>query len=124
MVMPTYITNIDKENPNARYMEGIGIFQQRLVELGIKYCAYAKFGTNGKNLIPLVSGKSGSLLVNDSGHDLSFSTEREDGPARCYIMDHNLKWYQKAIIVVPALDEQNALDIEENLHNFGFPFGS
>jgi hypothetical protein len=123
-VMPTYITNIDKGNPNARYMEGLGIFQHRLVELGIGYCAYAKFGTDGNNLIPLVSGKSGSLLVNNYGHDLSFSTERNDGPARCYIMDHNLKWYQKAIIVIPAKDERDALDIESDLHNFGFPFGS
>ena len=66
-------------------------FEQSLVDTNIHWFVYIKFYIDyrTKNIKPLVVGKSGSLLVNSSGSDLSFSTDINDGPARRFLAETN-----------------------------------
>jgi hypothetical protein len=119
--VPTFITCASKTDPDHRFMEGIGIFQHYLVERGIGWNIYVKFGIIDNILVPLVAGKSGTLLVN-SGHDLNFSLE-EQTPARKYLLNNKGEWYSKGIIIVPLDSEEDALNKEKELLKL-VPFGS
>ena len=54
-------------------------FEQNLVDLEVNWFVYIKFYIDSKGIIkPLVVGKSGSLLVNSNGSDVSFSENIKD----------------------------------------------
>lgn len=97
-----------------------GAFEQFLVDEGIGWFVYIKFYVSAeKRILPLVVGKSGSLLVNASGSDLSFSTDVEDGPARRFLAEESLEWCKTQIAILPCISEQNALNKEkENKEKF------
>lgn len=95
-------------------------FEQFLVDEGIGWFVYIKFYVSAeKRILPLVIGKSGSLLVNASGSDLSFSTDVKDGPARRFLLEEGLEWCKTQIAILPCISEQNALNKEkENKEKF------
>lgn len=98
-------------------------FEQSLVDVNISWFVYIKFYINyrTKNIKPLVVGKSGSLLVNSSGSDLSFSTDVNDGPARRFLAESNkidsLSWDKTKVAILPCKSEEKALEIENEIFN-------
>lgn len=93
-----------------------GAFEHHLVDLGIKWFVYIKFYIDSiGNIKPLVVGKSGSLSVNVSGSDLSFSTAVEDGPSRRFLHDCNLEWWKENIAIRNFDDECDALEYEQHI---------
>lgn len=93
-------------------------FEKSLVEKEIGWFAYIKFYIDsGGEIKPLVVGKSGSLLVNISGSDVSFSTDPNDGPARKFLKEENLEWCKTQILVIPFETEIEVLNIEKELKN-------
>lgn len=89
-----------------------GAFEQNLVENDVNWFVYIKFDENNK---PLVVGKSGSLLVNSNGSDLSFSMNANDGPARRYLIENNLDWNKTHIAIMNCDSEQEALKLEKEI---------
>lgn len=84
-------------------------FEQNLVDENIKWFVYIKFYINNSgNIKPLVVGKSGSKLVNNSGSDISFSTDVNDGPARRFLKDEDFNWYKTHIAILKCNSEQEA----------------
>ena len=96
-------------------------FEQSLIEAEIAWFTYIKFDINNK---PLVVGKSGSLLVNDSGSDVSFSTDINDGPARRFLKENNLDWCKTQIAICPCKTEQEAFSLESKIMKNYSLFGS
>ena len=96
-----------------------------LVEKGVGHFVYIKFYTdeNGK-IKPLVAGLTGSLLVNNSGTDVNFSVDPTHGPARRYLLEHNLKWFEKFIYVIPVFSREEAERIEKEVIKEYKLFGS
>ena len=89
-------------------------FEQSLLDLNVEWFVYIKFYINENNQsIPLVCGKSGSLLVNDSGSDLSFSTYINDGPARRFLAENNCQWDKTRIAILKCDSEKEAYLIEQ-----------
>ena len=62
---------------------------------------------------PLVIGKSGSLLVNQSGSDFSLSLNMDDGPARRFLHTTGFQWCKTHIALPKTNDEENALQLEQ-----------
>lgn len=96
-------------------------FEKSLVEQNISWFVYIKFDENNN---PLVVGKSGSLLVNFKGSDISFSTDIGDGPARRYLNEENLNWNKTQILVIPCNSEKEAFKIEKEIQKNYNLFGS
>ena len=89
-------------------------FEQSLIDLNIGWFVYIKFYINKDNKsIPLVCGKSGSLLVNNSGSDLSFSTDINDGPARRFLLENNHQWDKTRIAILKCDSEKEAYLAEQ-----------
>lgn len=94
------------------------VFEQNLVDLEIGWFVYIKFYIDSEdNVKPLVIGKSGSLLVNSSGSDVSFSTNINDGPARRFLYESNLEWCKTQIAILKCSSEQEALEKENFYQN-------
>ena len=99
-------------------------FEQSLVDEKIGWFIYIKFyiSNNGVS-IPLVCGKSGSLLVNSRGSDVSFSTNIDDGPARRFLVEENLQWDKTKVAILKCESENEAYKQEkyylEKLNLFG-----
>ena len=97
-------------------------FEQSLVDDNIMWFTYIKFYISHNNskieeiasIRPLVVGKSGSLLVNNSGSDLSFSTDINDGPARRFLAEsnNNSSWDKTKIAILPCENESEAFEKE------------
>ena len=97
-------------------------FEQSLVDDNIMWFTYIKFYISHNNskieeiasIRPLVVGKSGSLLVNSSGSDLSFSTDINDGPARRFLAEsnNNSSWDKTKIAILPCKNELEAFEKE------------
>lgn len=115
--------------PTFRVKEGSSIGQNgmelELVEKGVGNFVYIKFynDENGK-IKPLVAGLSGSLLVNKNGTDVSFSTNPTHGPARRYLLEHNLKWFEKFIYVIPVSSREESEKLEKQIIKEYKLFGS
>ena len=95
-------------------------FEQSLVDADIHWFTYIKFYIDyrTKNIKPLVVGKSGSLLVNGSGSDLSFSTDINDGPARRFLAEtNNSSWDKTQVAILPCENEEKALEKENEIFN-------
>lgn len=91
-----------------------GAFEHHLMELNIEWFIYIKFyvGNDGE-IKPLVVGKSGSILVNSSGSDVSFSVEVENGPARRFLHENGLQWCKTRIAIMKCKDEIDAYSKEK-----------
>lgn len=98
-------------------------FEQSLVGDNIMWFTYIKFyidrndvKNEAKDIIIklLVVGKSGSLLVNNSGSDLFFSTDVNDGPARRFLAESNNKssWDKTRVAILPCENESEAFEKE------------
>lgn len=99
-------------------------FEHHLVELEIGWFAYIKFYISHVGEIkPLVVGKSGSMLVNNNGSDLSFSENVDDGPARKFLYESGFQWCKTQIAVMKCENELEAYTAErktmKELHVFG-----
>lgn len=96
------------------------LFKQRLIDRNIGWFAYVKFYLDKiiDESKPLVVGKTGSMLKNINGTDVSFSTEINDGPARKFLEETNQQWDKTQILVIPydSGDEED-LKIEKSLQN-------
>ena len=90
------------------------VFEQTLLDLNVGWFIYVKFYINKENKsIPLVCGKSGSLLVNNRGSDVSFSIDINDGPARRFLAENNFKWDKTRIAILKCNSENEAYKKEE-----------
>ena len=101
-------------------------FEQSLIDDGISWFVYIKFYLDKQgNSKPLVCGKSGSLLVNSNGSDLSFSTDINDGPARRFLAENSGKylWDKTKVAILACSSEKEAYELErkylEELNIFG-----
>ena len=100
-------------------------FEQNLVDNKIEWFVYIKFYIDlNEEIKPLVIGKSGSLLVNSSGSDLSFSINIEDGPARRFLNENNFEWCKTQIAIYKCDSEREALDLEKEMQLKYNLFGS
>ena len=118
-------------------------FEFNLKEKNIKYFVYIKFyikkkennksicndncDENGTYIMPLVCGKSGSLLVNESGSDVNFSENVEDGPSRVFLYESNGKysWYKEKVLIINCGgSKSNALRIKNEIQKKYNLFGS
>lgn len=108
-IIPTFRTQDSEDWSNSKTA-----FEQLLLDLGIDWFVYIKFYINKNNKsIPLVCGKSGSLNVNCSGSDLSFSTDINDGPARRFLVENNLNWDKTKIAILKSGSEKDAYLAEQ-----------
>lgn len=118
-LIPTFRSSKDSWNGDLQ------AFQQYLVDSNIGWNVYIKFYINNKNeTLPLVCGKSGSFLVNSSGHDLSFSTDVSHGPARKFLYENNFQWNYNIIAILSVDSELEALKIENEIIEKYKLFGS
>lgn len=91
----------------------------------VRWFVYVKFYVDKRGkIIPLVVGKSGSTLVNASGCDVNFSTSVEDGPARRFLAENNLKWHLNWILVRSFRSERKAYAVESYLQRKYNLYGS
>ena len=118
-LIPTY----RKQNDVNAWENGSKqIFEQSLTDESIKWFVYIKLIiTQDEQIIPIVVGKSGSLLVNNNGSDLNFSLREKDGPSRKLIKESNgyLDWYREEILILSLSNEKEAYKIEKYLHSYG-----
>ena len=88
-------------------------FEQSLVDDNVNWFVYIKFYIDKENKIkPLVCGKSGSLLVNSSGSDISFDYNPNGGPARQFLIEENLEWDKTRIAILKCNSEKEAYEKE------------
>ena len=119
-IYPTFRTQDSDDWSNAR-----NAFEQSLVDSGIGWFCYVKFFIDQLGCIkPLVVGKSGSLNVNATGSDVSFSEDPNDGPARRFLTESNLVWDKTKILIIKAESEQQALFYEWKISYVYGLFGS
>lgn len=117
---PTFRTQESTDWSNAR-----SAFEQSLVDEGIEWFIYIKFYTNkDSQILPLVVGKSGSLLVNNNGSDISFSMDINDGPARRFLNEEDLQWNKTQIAICKCESEEKAFELESKLKKKLDIFGS
>ena len=118
--LPTFITKDSPENC------GHAAFDQLLKEKNIGWFVYIKLfrRTDISEIHPLVVGKSGSLLVNASGCDLSFSKDIEHGPSRLFLFENNYDYFYDKVWVIPVNSEAEAYNLEEKIQIEFDLFGS
>lgn len=100
-VIPTFRTS--KETWNGDKIA----FEQFLKDRGIKWFVYIKFyeiKTLGK-IKPIVAGKSGSIKVNSSGSDLSFSTDVKHGISKQFLSYNKFDWHYEHIMIRKCKNE-------------------
>ena len=84
--------------------------------MNVGWFVYVKFYVKKDGGIKqLVIGKSGSLLVNMYGSDLSFSIDVNDGPARCFLAEGGFQWCKTQIAILPVESEVEAYEKEKKL---------
>lgn len=113
-IYPTFRTQESNTWEGSR-----GAFEQYLIDNKVNWFTYIKFYIDPKtnNIRPLVVGKSGSLNVNNSGSDISFSTDINDGPSRKFLYDINSSWDKTRILIIKAKSERQALYYEYKISN-------
>ena len=100
-------------------------FERSLIENSVNWFCYIKFYIDRNSKIrPLVVGKSGSLNVNSSGSDISFSTNINDGPARRFLIEEGVVWDKTQILIIKSKSEQQALFYEQKISDIYGLFGS
>lgn len=111
-IYPTFRTQESDTWEGAR-----GAFEQYLIDNKVDWFTYIKLYIKNNNIRPLVVGKSGSLNVNNSGSDISFSTDINDGPSRKFLYDINASWDKTRILIIKAKSERQALYYEYKISN-------
>lgn len=112
-IFPTFRTQDSQDWSGSRCA-----FEKYLVEQNIKWFTYIKFYIDKNQCIrPLVVGKTGTLLVNRSGTDISFSEDINDGPARQFLAEECLSWDKTQILIIKAKSEKQALFFENRIAN-------
>lgn len=107
-VIPTFRT---KESEN--WTGSKNAFEQSLADMNINWFTYVKFYIDKNQVVrPFVVGKTGSLLVNSSGSDVSFSTDINDVPARRFLNEINRNWDKTQILIIPAKSEKQSYFFE------------
>lgn len=96
-------------------------FEHNLVKNEVGWFVYIKFDELNK---PLVVGKSGSLIVNTKGSDVSFDLNPENGPARRFLIEEGLDWCKTQIAVLKCNSEKEAYRIEKEIQEKYKLFGS
>lgn len=91
-------------------------FEQNLANLDVKWFCYIKFAIINRESVPYSVCKSGSIIVNKRGSDVSFST-REDSASRKYLKENNLLWDKTRIFIIPCKSEKEALRVEKEIQN-------
>jgi hypothetical protein len=120
MMIPTF-----RQQNSIDWSKANVAFEQSLIEAGIGWFAYVKFYIDPKKRsLPLVVGKSGSKAVNNSGSDLSFSTDPDDGPGRKFLSESNLEWNKTQVLIIPCDTERQAYDVEQKIQISYNLFGS
>lgn len=100
-------------------------FETYLKERHVQWFVYVKFYVNKRGTIkPLVVGKSGSIRVNDSGSDLNFSTDINDGPARQFLQLNHFHWYYDHIAIRKCKNSLDAFEYERKIRDLLDLFGS
>ena len=123
-VIPTFRTS--KETWNGDKIA----FEQFLNDNGVKWFVYIKFyeeklGRNSKQRIkPIVAGKSGSMKVNYSGSDLSFSTDVRYGISKQFLHYNKVNWHYDHIMIKKCRSESQAYQIESKIINKFDLYGS
>lgn len=111
-IFHTFITK------DSQYNCGHAAFDKLLIENNINYFVYIKFYKNkNSKILPLVVGESGSLNVNKTGCDLSFSKNPNHGPSRRFLIEENLDYYYEKILVIPTTSKEESLIIENEISN-------
>lgn len=111
--IPTYRTQESQDWTGAKTA-----FEQSLIDLNINWFVYIKYYINNENqILPLVVGKSGSLNVNKNGSDVNFSENVNDGPARRFLNENRYSWCKTQISILKCISEQEALNIEKEIHD-------
>lgn len=101
------------------------VFNSLLQEYGYRWIVYVKMYCPEKGIAkPIVVGKSGSLSVNASGCDLSFSTDTSHGPARKKLARERKTWYYDYIWVKGTISERKAYHLESKIMRKMNLFGS
>lgn len=109
ILVPTFRTSKDS-------WSGKIAFENYLVMRNIKWFVYIKYYTDKYGrVIPIVVGKSGSILVNDSGSDVNFSTDIRDGKTRVFLKENGLDWYYDHISIRKCRSQWHALKIEDKI---------
>lgn len=105
---------------------GRSLFEQYLVDLNVGWFVYVKLFVpkNGGESLPLVIGKTGSLLVNAGGTDVNFSTDPGDGPARLFLYEGGQMWDRTKILLLRGGSELEALEMENEITKRYGLFGS
>lgn len=102
-------------------------FEQLLTDKRKRWIVYVKFYRKKSNKkfysYPLVVGKSGTGLV-QTGTDLSFSMNPEDGPARRFLLENNLSWNHDWIMVKSFRSEKSAYAFESKIQKIFGLYGS
>lgn len=80
-------------------------------------CLHQVLSEQKQTVSTLVVGKTGSLVVNSSGTDVSFSMDISHGPARRFLQEEHFEWDKSRILVIPCDDESIALNIEKSMHD-------
>lgn len=120
MTIPTF-----RDQNSDNWSGSKSAFEQQLIDMCIKWFVYIKFYiTNEGQLKPLVVGKSGSFLVNNSGSDISFSENVKDGPARRFLAEEGLHWCKTQVAILSCETEQEAYLVERQLQDQYGLFGS
>lgn len=93
-------------------------FEQSLLNDNITYFTYIKFYVNKNNKIyPLVVGISATLDINQTGTDLNFSTNINNGPARRFLKENDFEWYYDGILICKCNSREESRFIESYIHD-------
>lgn len=95
-------------------------FEQSLLDNNITYFTYIKFYVNknkDNKIYPLVVGISATLDINQTGSDLNFSTNINDGPARRFLKENNFEWYYDGILICKCNSREESRLIEAFIHD-------
>lgn len=95
-------------------------FEHSLLNNNITYFTYIKFYVNkNKNskIFPLVVGISATLGINQTGSDLNFSTNINDGPARRFLKENDFEWYYDGILICKCNSREESRLIETFIHD-------
>lgn len=91
-------------------------FEQLLIDLELDYFTYIKFYRVSELISrPLVVGETGSLNVNLSGSDISFSKDVKHGPARIFLKEGNFDWDDSKLLIIKAQSKNQAKFFEHRI---------
>lgn len=102
---------------DSNHFENKIAFEKYICELGITWFQYTKFYIDSYGVSkPLISGITGSMLVNLSGTDIIFDyTDEINGQIRAgrkFLKENNLDWNKTFITLIPCTNKNDAQEKE------------